>query len=396
MPQTTLLLDLDDTLLDTNMEAFIPAYFSALSASLADVVAPEVMLPALMGGTRRMMASEDPAQTLREVFDAYFFPKLDSDRAALDGRINRFYDEVFPSLQYVTKPRPEAVEFVDWAFAAGYRVAVATNPYFPLKAVQHRMRWAGLPPEKYPFALVSSYETFHFTKETGAYFMEFLGQLGWPEGPAVMVGNDPDMDLVPAQHAGLPVFWMCEGKDESQPDIPQGSFNDLRRWLEETDPETLKPQVNTPDSILAVLRATPAALSTLTASLPLEAWSQAPAPGEWRLTEILCHLRDVEAEINLPRLQKMLREENPFLLGTDSDAWAQERLYAVQDGCAALKVLTEMRKETLSLLTGNPTQWTRTARHTFFGPTSVQELFGIVAGHDKAHIQQVWKTIQHG
>jgi FMN phosphatase YigB (HAD superfamily) len=225
MPKITLLLDLDDTLLDTNMEAFIPAYFSALSASLADVVAPEVMLPALMGGTKRMMTSEDPAQTLREVFDAHFFPKLGSDRTALDSRINRFYDDVFPSLQHVTKPRPEAVDFVDWAFGAGHRVAVATNPYFPLKAVQHRMRWAGLPPEKYPFALVSSYETFHFTKETGAYFLEFLGHLGWPEGPVVMVGNDLTMDLLPAQHAGLPVFWMREGKEESQPGIPQGTFD---------------------------------------------------------------------------------------------------------------------------------------------------------------------------
>jgi FMN phosphatase YigB (HAD superfamily) len=393
MTKTTLLLDLDDTLLDTNMEAFIPAYFSALSANLTDVVEPDVMLPALMGGTKRMMNSDDPALTLRETFDAYFFPKLGCDRAALDGRINRFYDEVFPSLQHITKARPEAVEFVDWAFAAGHRVAVATNPYFPLKAVQHRMRWAGLPPEKYPFVLVSSYETFHFTKETGAYFMEFLGQLGWPDGPVVMVGNDLTMDLLPAQRSGLPVFWLREGQDESQPGIPRGTFESLRRWLEETDPETLVPQIHTPDAILAALRATPAALSTLTTSLPAETWSRSPSPGEWCLTEIACHLRDVEAEINLPRLRKMLEEETPYLLGIDSDAWSQEREYIHQDGRAALKAFTETRKGTISVLCGDSTAWSRTARHTFFGPTTVRELFGIVAGHDKAHIQQVYKTI---
>ncbi len=72
----TLLLDLDDTLLETNMDVFIPAYFKALSAALAEKVAPEVMIPALTGGTKAMMVNMDPALTLREVFDAHFFPKL--------------------------------------------------------------------------------------------------------------------------------------------------------------------------------------------------------------------------------------------------------------------------------------------------------------------------------
>jgi FMN phosphatase YigB (HAD superfamily) len=389
----TLLLDLDDTLLYTNTEAFVPAYFSALSGALADTVPPDVMLSALMGGTKRMMESADPALTLRNVFDAYFFPKLGSDRATLNERIDCFYDEIFPSLQYVTKPRPEAVKFVEWAFSVGHRVCVATNPYFPLKAVHHRMRWAGLAPEKYPFALVSAYERFHFTKETDAYFAEFLGQLGWPEGPVVMVGNDLNMDLLPAQRAGLSVFWMRDGKDESQPDIPQGTFTDLRQWLESNHLQALHPKTETPEAILAALRATPAALGTLTASLPAEAWTRKPAPAEWNLNEIFCHLRDVEAEVNLPRLQKMLAEENPFLPGVNSDAWAQERTYAEQDGRAALRAFTETRKQLIGLLNGEPALWSRTARHAIFGPSTLKEIFAIAAGHDKAHIQQVYKTI---
>jgi FMN phosphatase YigB (HAD superfamily) len=389
----TLLLDLDDTLLVTNVEAFVPAYFGALSAALADMVAPDVMLPALMGGTKRMMQSEDPALTLREVFDAYFFPKLNSDRTALNERIDRFYDEIFPTLHYVTKPRPEAVKFVEWAFAAGHRVCVATNPYFPLKAVHHRMRWAGLAPEKYPFALVSAYETFHFTKETGTYFIEFLGQLGWPDGPVVMVGNDLNMDLIPAQRSGLPVFWMCEGRDETWPGIPQGTFEELRAWLETVDPESLLPKIETPEAILAALCATPATLDTLTASLPADTWRRKPAPGEWNLAEILCHLRDVEAEVNLPRLQKMLAEETPFLPWVNSDPWAVERKYADQDGRAALEAFTEIRKKTIGLLSDVPTLWSREARHAIFGPSTLREIFCIAAGHDKARIQQVYKTI---
>ena len=214
----TLLLDLDDTLLETNMDLFIPAYFQALSAALAAKVAPEVMIPALTSGTKAMMVNMDPALTLRDVFDANFFPKLGLDRLELQPLIDSFYDEIFPTLGAMTKPIPEAVRLVDWAFAQGHRVVIATNPIFPLKAIQHRLRWAGLPPEKYPFALVTSYETFHFTKETVAYYPEVLAQLGWPEDPAVMVGDDIDREVKPTQAAGFPVFWVRKsGEDSAEP-----------------------------------------------------------------------------------------------------------------------------------------------------------------------------------
>lgn len=394
MQKITLLLDLDDTLLDTNMEAFAPAYFSALAGALAGEVAPEIMLPALMGGTKAMMQNEDPALTLREVFNAHFFPSIGLPREALQQKIDRFYDETFPSLGHVARRRPEAVDFVRRAFEAGHRLAIATNPYFPLKAVQHRMRWAGLPPEEYPFALVSSYETFHFTKETLAYFHEFLAQLGWPEGPVVMVGNDLQMDLLPARRAGLPVFWLRDGHNPEHADIPQGNFSDLWNWLHTADEQAIAPAFSTPDAILAALRSTPAALATLTTDLPTEAWTCKPAPGEWCLTEVLCHLRDVDAEVNLPRAQKLLAEENPFLPGVVSDAWAQERDYAAQDGRQALADFLRTRRRMVGLLADAAAPWSRSARHAIFGPTNLLELAGFMADHDRAHVRQAWKLLR--
>jgi FMN phosphatase YigB (HAD superfamily) len=395
MTKITLLLDLDDTLLDTNMEAFIPAYFQALSGALAGRVAPEAMLPALMGGTNCMLANDDPAHTLCEVFDAHFFPTLGIEREVLQPQIDSFYDTVFPTLRGVTNPRSGAIELVEWAFSKGHRLAIATNPLFPLKAIHHRLRWAGLPPEKYAFALVSSYETFHFSKSIPAYFTEVMGQLGWPEEPVVMVGNDIEMDLRPAQAAGLPVFWV-KASDDGTPehaDLPQGTLAGLRSWLESVDPQALQPSFEKPAALLAVLRATPAAITALTGSLPDEKWQYRPQPGEWCLTEILCHLRDVESEVNLPRIRRALAEENPFIAGEVTDRWVEERQYSKQDGRAALTAFVEARKEALGLLGGLQTEWSRPARHAIFGPTTLQELVGLVAGHDRLHLQQIWKTI---
>jgi FMN phosphatase YigB (HAD superfamily) len=392
----TLLLDLDDTLLEANMATFFPAYLQALSAALSHLVPPETMLPALMSGTKRMMENLDPALTLREVFDAYFFKKLGMERDSLQATIDNFYDEVFPNLGSLTKARPEAIRLVDWAFEQGYRVAIATNPLFPLKAIQHRLRWAGLPPERYPFALVSSYESFHFTKESVAYFDEVMGQMGWPEDPVVMVGNDMDMDLRPAQQAGFPVFWVKNG-DEISPEfaaIPQGRLEEFRNWLEGVDPQALQLSYNSPQALLALLRSTPAALASLTRDLSAPAWTRSPKPDEWCLTEIIGHLRDVDRDVNLPRLRKVLAEENPFIAGEVTDVWVKERQYARQDGRTSLAEFTAVRKELLALLGGLQTEWNRPARHAIFGPTDLQELVGFIAEHDRAHVKQALEAIK--
>jgi FMN phosphatase YigB (HAD superfamily) len=342
-----------------------------------------------------MMLNLDPALTLREVFNAHFYSKLNLDQAVLQGQIDRFYDEVFPTLGSLTSPIPEAVRLVDWAFAQGHRVAIATNPLFPLRAIQHRLRWAGLPPEKYPFALVTSYETLHFTKETVAYYPEMLAQLGWPDDPAVMVGDDIEREVKPTRAAGLPVFWVRKSSEVStEPNgVPQGTLESFQGWLEQAAPQALKVSVEGPQALLANLRATPAALGTLTSTMSLDAWRRSPAPAEWCLTEIICHLRDVEREVNLPRLRKVLAEQNPFLVGETTDIWVKERKCAEQDGRQALVEFTAARKETIALLDGLAAEWSRPARHAIFGPTTLQELVGFVAGHDRAHVQQIWKTL---
>ena len=394
MKKTTLLLDLDDTLLDTNMQAFGPAYFAALSSALAEFVSPDIMLPALTGGTRAMMENQDPARTLREVFNAHFFPRLGFDQDVLSGKIEEFYNTIFPTLGHVAGRRPDAIDFVKWAVAQGQHVAIATNPYFPLAAVKHRLDWAGLPAGEYPFALISSYETFHFTKENPAYFPEFLAQLGCPEGPVVMVGNDFDMDLLPAMKAGLAVFWLRTNGEKDHPEIPQGDFTELRRWLESVDPVEITPKFKSEDAILSQLAATPAALGTLTLNIDPVTWHKKPKEDEWCLTEVICHLRDVEIEVNLPRVQKITQGDNPFLPGVNSDEWAASRRYIDQNGMEALQVFIETRKQTVALLKVIQQPWDLPARHAIFGPTSLNEMTGISAGHDRIHIRQIWSLLK--
>jgi FMN phosphatase YigB (HAD superfamily) len=392
----TLLLDLDDTLLDTNIEQFIPAYFQALSKHLASQVLPDVMLPALGAGTRRMMFTQDPRRTLREVFDDEFYPKLGLPADGLHTLIEQFYDDVFPTLNAVTRPRPDAVPLVRDALARGDRVSIATDPLFPLKAIHHRLRFAGLPPDEYPFELISSYETFHFTKTHAAYFAEFMGRLGWPEGPVLMVGNDADRDLAPARVLGLPTYWVTSDTPQASdpPAHGRGSLADLRRWLESVDGATLQPTYGGRNPHSAILTATPAVLAHQIERPAAAEWGIRPRPDEWSLTEILCHLRDTEIEVNLPRLERLLAEDDPFIAARDTDIWAEERNYRAQDGAAAFRDFVAVRMELLQKLAGlGDTEWGRRARHSIFGPTTLEECVGFIAQHDRLHLHQVWKLL---
>jgi FMN phosphatase YigB (HAD superfamily) len=393
----TILLDLDDTLIDTNMQNFIPAYFKALSDTLQTQVSPEIMLPALMGGTRKMMGKNDPEKTLKEIFDDYFYSIIGINRAEIKQGIDLFYDDVFPKLKYLTQQRPHAIEFVKKAFEKKYSIVIATNPLFPLKAIQHRLRWAGLAPEDYPYTLITSYETSHFTKENNSYFPEILGKLGWMEDPVIMVGNDFKMDMEPAIKSGLPVYWITDGTNETNDhtEIPQGSIKDLHSWFEKVSINSLQHTIDKPSSLMALLRATPAVLEENPALLSEAKIDFHSTPQEWSIKEVICHLRDVEIEVNIPRIKKILNQENPFIVGEDTDQWAIERNYADQDGNAALESFIKARKVTLDLLENLITEWDRSARHSIFGSYTLQELVGVMAGHDKNHIRQIHKNQIH-
>ena len=391
----TLLFDLDDTLLDTNMDMFVPAYFQGLSKHLGDRVSPEIMLRALVHGMNLMNESEDPTRTLQQVFEADFYPMLGIPKSELWDALEDFYDNVFPSIGMHTRQRPDAVPLIEWAFSRGYRVAIATDPLFPRKATYHRLRWAGFEPER--FELVSTFENFHFTKTRPAYYAEVLGQLGWTDGPVLMVGNDVQRDLVSAHQLGLKTYFI-DGDTVSSPgfEAGRGRLGDLRPWLESIDISTLVPSYTSREAIMAIMVSAPAVLQSLSSNLSAENWRHEPTRDDWAMNEIVCHLRDTEKEIHALQLDLMLERPDAFIPRPDTGVWASEREYLNIDGALALKEFASARLANLDKLKKiNDDIWTRKARHAIFGPTNFLEVLGFVANHDQMHIQQAWKTLQN-
>lgn len=124
-------------------------------------------------------------------------------------------------------------------------------------------------------------------------------------------------------------------------------------------------------------------------------WHCAPGEGEWCLTEVMCHLRDVDREVHQPRFHAVLARDGAFLPGAVADEWVEERAYHLQDGPVALQMFLAARAETVALLPESESAlWHRHGQHSFFGPTSMHELLNLVVQHDLAHREQVENLLQ--
>jgi uncharacterized damage-inducible protein DinB len=138
-------------------------------------------------------------------------------------------------------------------------------------------------------------------------------------------------------------------------------------------------------------------LQSMTAELDDQGWLAHPIEGEWSITETICHLRDVDREIHLPRLQSIIARKDPFMPGVIADNWVTERNYQAQDGRAALQDLAASREELLAILPPAESPiWQRSGRHTFFGPTTFLELVCLTLEHDILHVGQVEKILYAG
>jgi FMN phosphatase YigB (HAD superfamily) len=208
-----ILFDLDGTLLDIDLNAFFREYFAALGPVVAEVLGRSddvgFGLDAVLAGTEAMSLPH-PGLTNREAFNARFheLTGADLDMAEYALAFERFYVQIFPSLRAGFGPKPGARAAVERALELGLRVAIATNPIFPLAAIEERMRWADI--QGLPVHLVTSYENMHSAKPYLDYFRETAALLGVSPSEALMAGDDRLLDM-PAADVGIRTYYVGRG-----------------------------------------------------------------------------------------------------------------------------------------------------------------------------------------
>lgn len=232
MKLTTILFDLDGTLLPMDNDAFTKGYFKLLAAKLAPHgYEPKHLVDAIWAGTAAMVKNDGThsnEEAFWKKFAGIYGEKILADKPLFD----EFYEKDFHVAKGFCGFNLNAEIAVQTVKEMGLRVALATNPIFPAVATESRIRWAGLNAEN--FELYTTYENIGYCKPNPDYYREIAKRLGVQPEECLMVGNDVTEDMV-AKETGMQVFLLTDCLiNKEREDINQysrGSFDQLLQFI---------------------------------------------------------------------------------------------------------------------------------------------------------------------
>ncbi|RMF43040.1 MAG: HAD family hydrolase [Deltaproteobacteria bacterium] len=226
-----LLVDLDGTLIDVDMQSFIPAWLSGIAGRLSDAGQAAAFPGRARLAIRRLLEPGDG----HCCNDQRFFTAMNEDGGfdpdELRWAIDRFCRDGMRDLAGLVRPVAGVGEFLGAVASSGVKLVLATNPVFPEEAIRARMAWGGL--EADSFDLVTDWGNSRHCKPEAGYFLDILDQFGVSADRALMVGNDTGHDMA-AGRVGMGTFLVDTHLVERTPDWPadrRGSLVDLARLL---------------------------------------------------------------------------------------------------------------------------------------------------------------------
>ena len=229
---TTVLFDLDSTLLPMDQDVFMHAYMGGLSAKMAPYgYEPRLLVKSIWKGTEAMVRNDGCARN-DEVFWKTFSAIYGRNTRADESIFMDFYQNEFQDIAGVCGHDPRAAETVRELKSMGLNIVLATNPLFPAIATQSRVTWAGLNPDDFKY--ITTFENSFHCKPNPDYYREILDKLDLNAEECLMVGNDVTEDMV-ARKLGMNVFLLTDciinkdNQDISQ--YPNGSFSELMEYI---------------------------------------------------------------------------------------------------------------------------------------------------------------------
>ncbi|MBR2422268.1 MAG: HAD family hydrolase [Oscillospiraceae bacterium] len=229
---TTILFDLDGTLLPMDQDKFIQSYLTGLVAKLSPYGFDAAQVGKSIWLGTGAMVKNDGTQRNDTIFWQTFSHCCGRDMTEYFPIVEEFYRKEFQQVKQSCGYDPRAVETIRKLQAMGYRLALATNPLFPALATHSRVRWAGLEPND--FVHITTYENSFHSKPSPDYYRDVMNTLNATPEQCLMVGNDVSEDMI-ARELGLSVFLLTDclinkdGIDISQ--YPHGSFPELLEYI---------------------------------------------------------------------------------------------------------------------------------------------------------------------
>ena len=228
------LFDMDDTLLDINLTAFMTRYAADVSRILAAISGkPAVSFGVSLARSYLALASERREDNLTNL--EFFFRKFEDltgvpvDDPTISDAITCYEQDVLPTLGdglIAARPMEGGLAAIECVGNLGLTCALATNPSFSEACIRTRMRWARI--DDAPFALVSHMGNSTRLKPAARYYEEFVSTLGLAPEECLMVGNDARRDF-PHPDVGMRTIYVGHARPRCA--IWSGRMRDLAREL---------------------------------------------------------------------------------------------------------------------------------------------------------------------
>jgi FMN phosphatase YigB (HAD superfamily) len=223
---TTLLFDLDGTLVDMQRRGLELRFMLRAFRRFAPAIRPWRFRRAFWEAAERLQR-HGTEKTNYEVFLETLCARSRVDRFALDRIVREFLVHDFPHLSDRFLPIAGSRETLQLARRLGYRVVLATNPVWPLAAIQARLRAGGL--DDFQFDFISHSEVMTRCKPDPRYYRELLERLQARGEECMMIGNDRRKDL-PAKDANIRTFLIGTHPPDPRMDA-SGTLEDLRAQI---------------------------------------------------------------------------------------------------------------------------------------------------------------------
>lgn len=184
----TILFDLDGTLVPITQKDFGNVYFKLLISKNNDLnISIDTMKTALFSGVKAMVKN-DGSVTNEQAFWNAFTSVADVSRKDCEIVFEKFYATEFDKVKSVVTETDISKQLISVLKQKGYKLILATNPIFPIEAVEKRLKWVGL--SKSDFAYITTYDNSCFCKPNPLYFKEIVDKLGLDVNECLMVGNN--------------------------------------------------------------------------------------------------------------------------------------------------------------------------------------------------------------
>ena len=136
---TTVLFDLDGTLIPFDQKEFIESYLYLIAKKFVPRgYDKDILIKALWDGTGNMVKNDGKVSN-RDVFKSTFAELMEKEYDEMEDDFMEFYEKEFDDVKQTLQEEVDRAEFIKTIKDKGLKVVLATNPIFPKAAVQTRL-----------------------------------------------------------------------------------------------------------------------------------------------------------------------------------------------------------------------------------------------------------------